>query len=192
MEKPRTKCWSVVQSRRCCSQVHAAGLRPRVAGDAMAHGVGGSQRAPTGCALCETEAVRHPRHPRVQGQADSRHLGTKERLGSALCVSRVLCITATRRSGSASSCLLGSRVERYIGCAPCSTHGCTGVQSAIIGPRRELGNPGFCNLGIMLQPRSVSGQAGMAPGRACPLCSVSLSQQCDIQEFHNTVSIPIL
>lgn len=70
-------------------------------------------------------------------------------------------------AGSASSCLSGSRFEQYIGCAPCYT----GVQSAIIGPRRELGNPVFCNLGIMLQPRSMSGLTGMAPGRACPLCS---------------------
>lgn len=69
-------------------------------------------------------AVRHPRHPRVQGQADNGHLGTKERLGSsALCVSRFLCITDTVRSGSPSSCLPGSRSERCIGCAPCSTRG---------------------------------------------------------------------
>lgn len=110
-------------SQRCCSQVHVARLRLRVAGDAMAHRVGGSQKAPVGCALCETEAVRHPRHPRVQGQADNRHLGTKERLQSALHTSHFHCLTATRRSGSASFCLPGSRFERCMGCAPCSTHG---------------------------------------------------------------------
>lgn len=124
MEKPKTKCWSTVPSQRCCSQVHAAWLRLRVAGDVMAHSVGGSQKAPVGCALCETEAVRHPRHPRVQGQADNRHLGTKERLQSSdVHVSRFHYLRGTWRSGSASFCLPGSRFERCMGCAPCSTHG---------------------------------------------------------------------
>lgn len=40
----------------------------------------GWEKDPAGCVLCETEAVRHPGHPRVQGQAGDRHLGTKERL----------------------------------------------------------------------------------------------------------------
>lgn len=66
---------------------------------------------------------------------------------------------------------LGADLSNTLAVLPAQLMGCTGVQSAIIGPRRELGNPGFCNLGIMLQPRSMSGLTGMAPGRACPLCS---------------------
>ena len=66
---------------------------------------------------------------------------------------------------------LGAELSDTLAVLPAQLMGCTGVQSAIIGPRRELGNPGFCNLGIMLQPCSISGLAGMVPGRACPLCS---------------------
>lgn len=39
----------------------------------------GWEKASVGCVLCETETVRHPRHPGAQGQAGNRHLGTKER-----------------------------------------------------------------------------------------------------------------
>lgn len=83
---------------------------------------------------------------------------------------------------------LGADLNDTLAVLPAQLMGCTGVQSAIIGPGRELGNPGFCNLRIKLQPRSVLGLAGMAPRRD----PVSPSLQCDIQEFHTTTRIPIL
>jgi len=68
----------------------------------------GGQRAPAGYELCKTRVPLAVRHPIAQGRAENRHLGTNGRLwSSALCVSRSLCIAATRRSGSASSCLPG-------------------------------------------------------------------------------------